>query len=100
MSCEERAWPNNRLGVSLCIHVFPNGFGRPLQRTRVEEARPLYFCLQMSYNTKGTKMGNYPNKAARDNHANQKNPGTKAWKAARDNRANQMNPNNHKTKGW
>ena len=22
MSCEERAWPNTRLGVSHCIHVF------------------------------------------------------------------------------
>ena len=29
MSCEERAWPDNRLGVSLCIHVFILGFGRP-----------------------------------------------------------------------
>lgn len=38
-------------------------------------------------------------KAARDNHANQLNPGTKAWKAAMDNRANQKNPNNKKTKG-
>lgn len=43
--------------------------------------------------------GNYPNKAARDNHANQLNPGTKAWWAARNNRANQLNPNNRKTKG-
>lgn len=38
-------------------------------------------------------------KSARDNHANQLNPGTKAWKAAMDNRANQLNPNNRKTKG-
>ena len=46
MSCEGRAWPNNRLGVSLCTHVFHKGFGRPRQRSRVKEARPLYFCLQ------------------------------------------------------
>ena len=43
MSCEGRAWPNNRLGVSLCTHVFHKGFGRPRQRSRVKEARPLYF---------------------------------------------------------
>ena len=38
-------------------------------------------------------------KAARDNHANQLNPGTKAWWAARNNRANQLNPNHRKSKG-
>ena len=43
MSCEERAWLTNQPGVSLCIHVFLKGFRRPLSRTRVKEARPLYF---------------------------------------------------------
>ena len=43
MSCEGRAWLNNQPGVSLCTHVFRNGFGRPHPRTRVKEARPLYF---------------------------------------------------------
>ena len=39
------------------------------------------------------------NKANNNNHANQKNPNSKAHKAGRDNRANQKNPNNTKTKG-
>ena len=42
MSCEGRAWLTNQPGVSLCTHVFAKGFGRPPQRTRVKEARPLY----------------------------------------------------------
>ena len=42
MSCEERAWLTNQPGVSLCTHVFGNGFGRPHLRSRVKEARPLY----------------------------------------------------------
>ena len=42
MSCEGRAWLINQPGVSLCIHVFHKGFGRPLLRARVKEARPLY----------------------------------------------------------
>ena len=46
MSCEGRAWLTNQPGVSLCTHVFAKGFGRPPQRARVKEARPLYFCLQ------------------------------------------------------
>ena len=46
MSCEGRAWLTNQPGVSLCTHVFHKGFGRPTQRSRVKEARPLYFCLQ------------------------------------------------------
>ena len=46
MSCEGRAWLTNQPGVSLCIHVFHKGFGQPLLRARVKEARPLYFCLQ------------------------------------------------------
>lgn len=37
-------------------------------------------------------------KANKDNHANQKNPNSKAHKAGRD-RSNQKNPNNTKTKG-
>ncbi len=37
-------------------------------------------------------------KANKDNHANQKNPNSKAHKAAVDNRANQKNPNNKATK--
>ena len=53
MSCKGRAWPNNRLGVSLCTHVFVKGFGRPLQRSRVKEARPLYF---VSTETEEMKM--------------------------------------------
>lgn len=43
------------------------------------------------------KKNNANCKAARDNHANQLNPGSKANKAARDNRANQLNPNNSST---
>lgn len=33
-------------GRVFCTHVFSNGFGRPHQRTRVREARPLFvaFC--------------------------------------------------------
>ncbi len=45
MSCEGRAWLNNQPGVSLCTHVFVSGFGRPHQRSRVKEARPLYLSL-------------------------------------------------------
>ena len=37
-------------------------------------------------------------KANKDNHANKKNPNSKANKAGRDNRSNQKNPNNQKTK--
>ncbi len=44
-------------------------------------------------------MSKHNNKAAKDNHANQKNPNSAAHKAAVDNRANQKNPNNAKTKG-
>ena len=29
-------------GRVFCIHVFHKGFGRPAQRSRVKEARPLY----------------------------------------------------------
>ena len=45
MSCEGRAWLTNQPGVSSCTHVFVSGFGRPQVRSRVKEARPLYFCL-------------------------------------------------------
>ena len=44
MSCEERAWLTNQPGVSSCTHVFVSGFGRPQLRSRVKEARPLYFA--------------------------------------------------------
>ena len=44
MSCEGRAWLTDQPGVFSCIHVFHKGFGRPLLRARVKEARPLYFA--------------------------------------------------------
>ena len=53
MSCEERAWLTNQPGVSSCTHVFVSGFGRPQLRSRVKEARPLYF---VSTETEEMKM--------------------------------------------
>ena len=47
MSCEGRAvWHMHVPGVSSCTHAILAGFGRPLQRARVKETRPL-FCLMV-----------------------------------------------------
>lgn len=41
-------------GRVFCIRVFPKGFGRPHQRARVREARPLFSLSLIS--TKSNKV--------------------------------------------
>ena len=42
MSCEGDAAARACAGRVSCIHAILTGFGRPLQRARVKEARPLF----------------------------------------------------------
>jgi len=43
MSCEGYAAAHACAGRVSCTHAILTGFGRPLQRARVKEARPLLF---------------------------------------------------------